>query len=181
MAADFEDDMARAFSLWASGEPLEAGKIIFDRLAPDKRPEWAARVLKLVIDKSGVRTGPFDTVIHAASQRSLWGDGHRIFSELRTAVLRLDRLERLGLLSKKQMQFREILGLAELVAKVTYNASQPRGEFDSDSGWWIACGLRWFVDLWSEDDFTKLAWASLSTLPGGEKGDLTERPEVKRD
>ena len=57
--------------------------------------------------------------------------------------------------------FASLLSLAELVAKVTYNAVDPPDEFDEDSGWWIAASLRGFVDLWMDDEFSKVAWSAL--------------------
>jgi hypothetical protein len=36
------------------------------------------------------------------------------------------------------MLLMEHLVLAELVAKVTYNETNPDDEFDEDSGWWVA-------------------------------------------
>ena len=59
-----------------------------------------------------------------------------------------------------------LFALAELVAKVTYNAAEPPDEFDQDSGWWIASELRYFVDLWNDKSFSESAWLALTNAPG---------------
>jgi hypothetical protein len=41
-------------------------------------------------------------------------------------------------LTKDQETLASLLLLAEMVAKVTYNATDPPDEFDENSGWWIA-------------------------------------------
>jgi hypothetical protein len=55
-----------------------------------------------------------------------------------------------------------LLSLAELVAKVTYNAAEPPDPFDEDSGWWIAASIRGFVDhRWKDQEFSEAAWSAL--------------------
>jgi hypothetical protein len=51
--------------------------------------------------------------------------------------------------------------LAELVAKVTYNATDPPDRFDEDSGWWIAACLRDLVDRLGDEEFSEAAWSAL--------------------
>jgi len=61
----------------------------------------------------------------------------------------------------EQVMFPFLLSLAELVAKVTYNAVDPPDEFDEDSGWWIAASLRAFVERWNDTNFSEAAWSAL--------------------
>jgi hypothetical protein len=75
--------------------------------------------------------------------------------------LELLELETTQGLAKEQESLYDLLSLAELVAKVTYNAADPPDKFDEDSGWWIASCLRGFVDWWKDDEFSKAAWSAL--------------------
>lgn len=160
---DNRTHLVRAAECWRSGKPLEAGRLIFERLASEARPKWAARVLKLAVDKSGIKHPLFEQVLRTADERSMWAKGHRLFSEVRDSTLELDNVKRTQGLSEEQRILHTLFVLAELVAKVTYNATDPPDEFDEDSGWWIAVCLRRFVDSMGRDDeFAVAAWSALS-------------------
>jgi hypothetical protein len=157
------EHLKRAFEYWSCGQPLEAGKLIFERLPNVVRPMWASRVLRLVLEKGGIQSSLFDQVLHTADQQAKWENGHRLFSTIRDSTLKLDEIERAHRLTDEQELFASVLSLAELVAKVTYNATKPDDEFDRESGWWIAACLRGFVDhRWKGEDFSKAAWAALT-------------------
>jgi hypothetical protein len=157
-----DDRLRRAAEYWGSGQPLEAGKLIYDSLPTEDRPRWASGILQLVLARSGIRSSLFDQVLHVATHQAMWGDGHRAFSMLRASTLKLDELERTRGLTEDEELLSSVLSLAELVAKVTYNATSPADDFDEDSGWWIAACLRGFVDhCWSDEEFSKAAWSAL--------------------
>jgi hypothetical protein len=106
-------------------------------------------------------------VLYTADHQAIWGNSHRAFSTLRASTLELDELERTRGLTEDQKLLGSILSLAELVAKVTYNATNPPDEFDEDSGWWIAACLKGFVDhRWSDDEFSQAAWLALCSREG---------------
>lgn len=140
---------------------MEAGRLIFEKLPTRVRPSWAARILRLVLERSGVQFSPIEHVLHLADNAAEWGDAHRAFSTLRDSMLELDELDRTQGLADDQKLLRWLLSLAELVAKVIYNATDPPDEFDEDSGWWIAACLRGFVDFWNDEKFSKTAWSAL--------------------
>jgi hypothetical protein len=56
--------------------------------------------------------------------------------------------------------------LAENVAKVLYNATDPRDEFDEDSGWWIVSCLKDILDVLKDDEFSKVAWLAACSRDG---------------
>jgi hypothetical protein len=91
------------------------------------------------MDAVGVDLPEMGEVLAIAADPARWTDGHRAFSVLRR------RAEYPG--SREEY----IVAIGELVAKVTYNATNPPDEFDEDSGWWIA----------------KLAWELLRVHGGG--------------
>lgn len=157
-----DDVLVRAAEYWSNGQALEAGKLIYEALPPRSRPKWASRILKVVLDKSGIRSPLFTPVLAAADHEVRWKTGHQVFSTLRDSVLKLDEQRRQSGLSENEKLLSAILSLAELVAKVTYNATNPPNEFDEDSGWWIAASLRGFLDHdWNDESFATSAWAAL--------------------
>ena len=158
------DHFRRAAEFWANGKPLDAGRIIYENIPGELRPRWAARILKLVLDKSGLRSSLFDQVLKTVETKEMWGEGHHIFESFRQSTLKLDDLRRHRDLSNDEDLLASILALGELVCKVIYNATTPHDEFDEDSGWWIAACLRAFVDNeWNEERFSRDAWVALSS------------------
>jgi hypothetical protein len=154
--------LKQAADHWAKGEGLEAGKLLFENLPSRARPKWAAKILKLVLDRSGVEPSPFFQVLTIADREEMWKTGHQVFDSLRDTTLKLNELRRSRGLTIDEEQLASIVLLAELVAKVIYNATNPPDEFDKDSGWWIAAYVREFMDRgWSEEHFVTAAWSAL--------------------
>jgi hypothetical protein len=156
-----DNHLARARECWYGGQPLEAGRLLHDSLPVEDRPAWAVRILRLVLAKSGADCSHFGRILYTADHPRQLANGHRCFDLIRQETLKCDELRRTGRLTKEQEMFPSLQSLAELVAKVTYNAVDPPDEFDEDSGWWIAASLRGFVDRWKDDDFSKAAWSAL--------------------
>jgi len=151
--------LSEARNLWNKGNALEAGKLIFENLPVGTRPQWAARVLRLVVDRTGVKSQPVELAISIANAPKDWGKAHDVFSTVRKATLELGRLKPL---SAPQTLLLRQLGLAELVAKVTYNGTNPDDEFDEDSGWWVAPLLKNILDSLDDEKFSAAAWSALS-------------------
>jgi hypothetical protein len=158
-----DDHFEQAAQYWRDGQALDAGRLIFEALPSDIRPRWASTILKIVLERSGIRSSVLQQVLDTAADRKFWGNGHRVFSMVRHETLKVDELDRTGHLTKDDELLGDVLSLAELVAKVTYNATNPPDEFDEDSGWWIAASLKGFVDkVWRDAEFSKAAWSALA-------------------
>jgi len=71
------------------------------------------------------------------------------------------KLEKAHFRSRSEKLLLPHLLLAELVAKVTYNATNPDDEFDEDSGWWIAVCLKDILDSVSDSAFSEKMWQVL--------------------
>jgi hypothetical protein len=155
-------NLKQAAKYWQDGQPLEAGRIIFENLAPDARPKWAATILSLVVEKSGKRIEPIERLRRIAANPREWVQAHDAFSMLRESTLELERLSNR---SDEQTLLLRQLYLAENVAKVVYNATNPTDEFDEDSGWWIAPCLKKCLDSLNDDEFSDSAWRTLITEP----------------
>jgi hypothetical protein len=184
---ELDHHLEQAAEYWRTGAPYEAGRQIFENLPNEARPKWAARILRLVLARSGVRPSRveearpkwavsvlrsvlacigvrsvlFEHVLYVADHRWQWWRGHRAFDKLRDSVLWLEtQRETLGL-TEKQKLLVSLLDLAELVAKVTYNATGPPDPFDEDAGWWIVARLRGFVEWFDDERFSEEAWSAL--------------------
>jgi len=153
------DVVSKALSHWRKGQALEAGKLIFESLPVGTRPQWAARILRLVLDRTGVTSQPIERAIGIASSPNDWGKAHDVFSALRVATLELIELKAR---TPQQTLLLSHFDLAELVAKVTYNSTSPPDEFDEDSGWWIAPCLKDILDLVNDEEFSAAMWLALS-------------------
>ena len=179
---DGRDYRVQAEEAWKQGNALKAGRLIFENRPPDERPGWAAAILRLVLDRSGieraedqagwvarvlgfhrcaVNLSTFKQVLDTAENSEQWANGHRAFDRLRREVLVLENVARTRRLTKEEQTHQAVLLLAELVAKVSYNATNPSDSFDHDSGWWIAACVRDLVDLWRDEEFSRAAWLAL--------------------
>ena len=154
--------LTKARSLWTEGEALEAGKLIFDSLPRESRPEWAANILRLVLKRTGIKSPPIERVSSLARCSGDWNKAHEAFSMVRKAALKLEHLK--PLTPPQTLLLRHLL-LAELVAKVIYNATNPPDEFDEDSGWWIALCLKDILNSVSDEEFSAAMWLALSDPP----------------
>ncbi len=153
------DTISKARSLWKGGQALDAGRLIFENLPVERRPQWAARVMRLVLDRTAVKSQPIEHAICLANTPSEWSKAHDAFSALRRATLDMEQLE--ARTPQQDLLLNHLL-LAELVAKVTYNSTNPPDEFDEDSGWWIAPCLKDILDAVNDENFSLTVWSALS-------------------
>lgn len=106
---------------------IEIGQQIFETLPNDIRPSWAGLVLSRFdhyikdIPTSILELYPI------IDNKDRWKEAHGQFTKIRVFGL-----------ENKNYKPEYYLRLAELVAKVTYNASGQPAPFDSDSGHYIA-------------------------------------------
>jgi hypothetical protein len=150
----------QAIGHWREGRPIEAGRLIFENIAPEVRPKWASSILASVVERTGVHSPPIENILQIASHRDEWKKAHEAFSSARDLTLELERIG--DSRSVEQTLLLRMVILAELVAKVTYNATSPPDEFDEDSGWWIAVCLKGILDFLGDDDFSSAMWLALS-------------------
>ncbi len=136
-----------------NGLQLEAGRLIFENLPEEVRPQWASLVLASLVELTGVTSPPIEHILRIASQPSEWKKAHEAFSSARKVTLELERLG--GRRSAEQTFLLKHLLLAELVAKVIYNSTNPPDEFDEDSGWWIAVCLKDVLDSLGVDAISR--------------------------
>jgi hypothetical protein len=144
--------MDEAYRQWASGDPLKAGRQIYESLPNDRRPLWAASILNLC--RSLIpRVPEIDAIHELASNPSRWKKAHASFWPVRDLTLKAE-----GSTSTDPI-YVGVLHVAENTAKVTYNASGEPMPFDEDAGWWLVSNLRYVVDKVDDPEFEKKAWS----------------------
>jgi len=151
--------VAKAHELWDSGEPLEAGRILYEMLPVQERPGWAVGVFDVCC--SALETVPpeLDTVRALARTPSRWHEAHDAFQAVRRIVLAAEIAQP----EAAPLPVRVLL-LAENVAKVTYNASGGSAPFDHNAGWRIASCARSVTDAVNDGGFHDDVWNALSSV-----------------
>ena len=86
-----------------------------------------------------------------------WAEAHDAFSELRQHVL----VEEDRGTARDVLRYR-ILFVAEIAAKLTYNASGAPRPFDADTGPWMAATARRVVDHVGSPVFEAQVWRALT-------------------
>lgn len=101
----------------------DSGRRIFLAVPANVRPGWAATLLELLAPYEPTMPPEVQELLQLIEDDKRWPEAHKQFSRIRELSLR-----------QPQNTF---LALAELVAKVTYNASNHPAPFDADAGWYI--------------------------------------------
>jgi hypothetical protein len=153
------ETLKAAHELWQAGKELEAGRAVFEAIPEEARPGWAARILKAVVARTGLRSPAIDRIIWVAGDSRTWLQGHAAFQAARNETLRLDEIPARS--PAEELMLHQVV-LAELVAKVTYNATNPEDGFNEDSGWWIGRCLRDVLEAAGDADFAASAWSLLT-------------------
>lgn len=106
---------------------IEIGQQVFENLPNDIRPGWAGLILSRF--DNYIKNIPISIKVlyPIVDNKDRWQEAHGQFNKIRRFLL-----------VNKNYQPEVYLLLAELVAKVTYNASGQSATFDSDSGHYIA-------------------------------------------
>lgn len=161
MSLDRQSMLTTAYEYWQQGGSLEAGmeagKLIFESLSNECRPKWAANILRAAVVRSGIKSQPIERVLAVADHPNEWGKAHDAFDSVRRASLTIVHSEFRG--SQKSLLL--CLDLAELVAQVTYNATNPPDEFDEDSGWYIVGHVRKIINLINDENFSRAMWSTI--------------------
>ena len=134
--------------LWHDGNLLEIGRTIFESIPPDRRPAWAASILDLC--RSHHSPVPaVDSLSDIANDPQRWREAHDAFDTVRDLTLALHIF--------CSRRYRALLYVAEIVAKVTYNATDTDAPFDEDSGWYVADALHTFARALNRSTFDDAA------------------------
>jgi len=106
---------------------IKIGHQIFENLPDDIKPGWAGLVLSRFDNYIKDIPSSIFELYAIIDDKDRWKEAHEQFTKIRVFGL-----------ENKNYEPRNYLRLAELVAKVTYNASEQSAPFDSDTGHYIA-------------------------------------------
>lgn len=157
------NDISNARDHWQQGSALEAGRLIFDSLPIERHPGWATAILVAILDRTQITCDAVQRLLEVAKSPTDWGKAHQVFDQLRRVTIMMERSTKRDY---RQNLLLKVLYLAELVAKVIYNSTNPEDEFDEDSGWWIAPCLQDVLDFVNDDSFSAKMWLVLSSQEG---------------
>jgi hypothetical protein len=149
--------MKKVETSWRQGDALEAGKLLYERLEPGRRPGWAVAVLDACCSAVSAVPAEVEAVREIALTPARWTEAHAAFQAVRMLVLLNERRS-----PKARTIGDEMLYLAENVAKVTYNASGASAPFDHDAGWWVAKIARSIVERSKDSGLEDRVWKTLA-------------------
>lgn len=156
--ADPPTDYGALRRLWSSqdrDERLTAGRDLLATVPPPDAPRWAASVL----DVCRRRARPIAEVVavhDVALSQARWHEAHAAFGGVRSLLL---QAEAQGPTDPPALA---LLYVAEIVAKITCNATRPPAPFDAHAAWWLAANARDMVDLEADPDFEIRVWHALA-------------------
>ncbi len=148
---------------WSRGEALAVGREIAGQVPASELPAWAARTVVLAKTRLAEDEPVLNEVL-AVVHPDRWGEGHLVFRRVRQEVLRLDEVGRRRALTKGEMSRSWALALGELVAKMSYNATDPHDPFDADTAWWVGKLARSMAEHEADEGFEHQMWNALITV-----------------
>ena len=148
----------RARDYWDTGRPLQAGKMVYERLPKDFRPHWAGNILDLC-RRRFPHLREVDEVYFVSCDATHWERARQSFDAVRTLTLS-DTVP----FSGAALLFR----LAENTAKVIYNASGGSAPYDHNAGWKVVVDLHVICEFLGDPEFTaEAAKAALNEYDDG--------------
>jgi hypothetical protein len=152
------EKVLHASKWWQGDQLLEVGRSIFESLSADDRPQYALFMLDTLLDETGITCRVIENVRRVVRDRSGWPRAHDAFMAVRDVTLGLDELE---VRSREQMILHHLAPLAELVAKVAYNATNPDDPFDADSGFWLPVCVKEVLDVLKDEQVSRATWSAI--------------------
>lgn len=126
---------------WDAGRPLEAGRTVYERLPSADRPRWAGELLAVTYLRARrlnlvARLPNVERVLAIATEEARWPEARQAHGELQGVLVDESRQ------SPRDLLRLALLAFAEVVAKVTYNASGQPDPFERSAGPRVATALR---------------------------------------
>lgn len=141
-------------ALWCRGDTLRVSNAILANLRPDDLPIWSAGLLNIIVLSASLDDQIFSQTVIIARTPDRWCEGHQQFSCIRRKVLSLYDAIRSAPTANQELELAS-LALAELIAKVTYNATSPADPFDEDSFESILSSVKAFDDYLADDNLSR--------------------------
>jgi hypothetical protein len=142
----------KAFAHWTSGQPLDAGRLIFESIPVSRRHSWAYEILKLASTRFPV-DARIDAILEFASHPENWGKGRN--GRYRDAHRLVDKVN-------NRFESSLIFQLATQVGKIVYTSQQYPAPFDHSAGWEIANVIWQIVQQLNDPAFKAEAWSKFA-------------------
>jgi hypothetical protein len=144
---------------WLHGNAVLLGRAVMDPLTPAQQVARAVAVLDLCRSRwSHVQEVQLVSQLGAAPER--WREGHDGFDAVRSLALEEGR-------KPTSDVYRALLDVAEIAAKIIYNASGQPAPFDRGSPVRLSPYARSFIEALGDHGFGVLVWAALTSAPHG--------------
>jgi len=135
-------------------ESIDFGKGVFDFIPVTERVNWAASILIFISDQLHSEVCISD-LIEVTFDESRWLEAENIFHSIRGRTIENERKKRYGAIDQL------VLDIAELTAKITFNATKVSAPFDKDVGWYVAPALKRICVKINVPDFEEKCWSLL--------------------
>ena len=152
---------AISYQDWKNGDAIAIGRALMDGLPPVQQVARAATVLN-ACRPHWTPIREIERVAAIAIEPTRWGEGHDAFDDVRRLTLKEERAPTSAVL-------RTLLDVAEIVAKIIYNASGRPAPFDPDSPWRLASKARNFAAALNDERATRNVWDALVMTGHGEE------------
>jgi hypothetical protein len=139
---------------WTVDDIADVGRIIFESVPTDQRPEWAGAILLFVAGEEFL-CDELSHVFDLSLDDSRWIEAHDAFQAVRRLTLQNERLGQSD--SRQQL----VIDIGETTAKIIYNAARPLAPFDYHAGWRMAPRVKRLVDDVNQPDFEDKCWRLL--------------------
>ena len=155
---------------WIAGEAALVGRRLMEPLTPAVQVARAIAVLDLC--RSHWSPVPaIERVALVGRNRAKWHEGHDAFDDVRMLTLLEERL-------RTSDVYRSLLYVAEIVAKIVYNASNSPAPFDENSPRWLPRNARDFVKSLGEPEVGRAIWDALAGVAPAGPGASTSSTEL---
>lgn len=144
--------MTVSYEAWREGDAVAVGRALLDALPPAEQVARAVAVLDICRARCP-SPREVDDVAEVGRDPSRWREGHARFDAVRTLTLKAE--------GHPDRLYRMLLHVAEIVAKVVYNASGAPAPFDANSVWWLPRNARDFAAALDDEEVWAEIWASL--------------------
>ena len=148
-----ENQTKLTYDDWVAGDVVDVGRRLMIGLSSARRVARAQAVLSLCRSRLPL-VAAVDHVAALADDPARWVEAHAAFGAVRQLTLREDR-------EPTSDAYRALLCVAEIVAKIIFNASGAPAPFDSDSAWRLASNARDFARAVGDESFTHQVWQAL--------------------
>jgi hypothetical protein len=138
---------------WKTGDVALVGKRIMQYIPLANQVAKAAAILDVCRPK-WISIPAVDTVATLAHTPGRWSEGHKAFNAVRDLTLREEK-------NRTNDVYYSLLFVAEITAKIIYNATEPIDPFDEDSAWYLPAQTRHMAAKVNEAAFEEHLWQIL--------------------